>query len=150
VDGPSAFPPAGPLTATVTATRGGDSREHLLQPVGGLALLARAYVAVDVGRERVGRVTEQLLDDAHAGPCLEQRRRGRVPQGVKADAIEAPGLGKGLEPAGDVSRALTCGQCSYTGFGHVTLGRLMSAHLGRRELLPHVHQRTDRDLPWGP
>ncbi len=54
-----------------TATRPeGQQRspaERLVEPIGGLALLGRTYVAVDVRRDGVGRVTEVLLDDGGAG-----------------------------------------------------------------------------------
>jgi hypothetical protein len=85
-------------TATRTATRPeGQQRspaERLIETVGGLSLLGRTDVAVYVGRDRVGRVTEVLLDDLRVRAGREQEAGRRPAQSVQGDAAEAGSLAR--------------------------------------------------------
>jgi hypothetical protein len=56
------------VTVAVWSLQQGSPPERLVEPIRGLALLGRTDVAVDVGGDRIGRVTEVLLDDLGVCP----------------------------------------------------------------------------------
>ncbi len=77
-------------------------------PVGGLSLLGWTDVALDVGRDGVGRVPEGLVHDLGVGSGCQQKAGRGVPKGVQRDAAEADSLREDLEAPQHVAGLERC------------------------------------------
>ena len=83
------------LPATRRGAAIGALRVSLIDQVGdsgsGVTLQLRRYVAVDVQRDRYGRVPQPVLDDLGGDASLKGERGPGVPQVVQPDLWEARG-----------------------------------------------------------